>query len=104
MNLEERKARRREIDPKWIDPEGMTEEEYQAAMDKMWPRMAEPDEEGIDLHPGDPRRRFIAVAEGTIFRQASPLTEAEKAEADALWEKLTGGNYVPVKDEKKKRS
>ncbi|WP_156161207.1 MULTISPECIES: hypothetical protein [unclassified Methanosarcina] len=50
----------------------MTYEEYQAAMDKMWPRMAEPDGEGIDLHPYDPRRRFIATCEGVIFSQAPP--------------------------------
>jgi len=33
-------------------------------MDKLFPKMAEPDEEGIDLHPRDPRRRFIAVSAG----------------------------------------
>ncbi len=48
--------------PKWVDPDGMTYEEYQAAMDKMWLRMAEPDGEGIDLHPDDSRRRFIATS------------------------------------------
>jgi len=35
----------------------MTYEEYQAAMDKMWqmwPKMAETEKEGIDLHPDDP--------------------------------------------------
>jgi hypothetical protein len=75
--------------------------DYQAEMDKKWPRMAEPDEEGIDLHPGDPRRRFYAVSAGTIFKKADPLTEEEKAEADVLWEKVTGGQYSK-KPEKKK--
>jgi hypothetical protein len=60
------------FDPKWVDPDGMTYEEYQAAMDKMWTRMAEPDGEGIDLHPYDPRRQFIATSEGVIFSQAPP--------------------------------
>jgi hypothetical protein len=65
-----------------------------AEMDKKYPRLAEPDEEGIDFALNDPRRRFISIAKGTIFRQAAPLTDAEKAEADALWEKITGGNYT----------
>ncbi|WP_155402068.1 hypothetical protein, partial [Methanosarcina mazei] len=65
------------FDPKWVDPDGMTYEEYQAAMDKMWLRMAEPDGEGIDLHPDDSRRRFIATSGGLIFSQAPPLTEED---------------------------
>ncbi|HII01016.1 TPA: hypothetical protein HA351_04970 [Methanosarcinaceae archaeon] len=97
----EQKARRRKLDPKWVDPEGMTYEESQAAMDKMWPRMAEPDEEGIDLHPEDPQRRFIATSEGVIFSPAAPLTEGDKAEGEAMWEKMTGGNYSPAKTEEK---
>jgi hypothetical protein len=39
----------------------------------MFPKIAEPDEEGINLHPADPRRRFIAVAAGAPFEQADPL-------------------------------
>ncbi|MDY9926125.1 hypothetical protein [Methanosarcina sp.] len=66
----------------------MTYEEYQAAMDKMWPRMADPDGEGIDLHPDDPRRRFIATSEGIIFSQAPPLTEEDRLEADRLWDSI----------------
>lgn len=76
------------FDPKWVDPDGMTYEEYQAAMDKMWLRMAEPDGEGIDLHPDDPRRRFIETSEGVIFSQAPPLTEEDRLEADRLWDSI----------------
>lgn len=82
----------------------MTEEEYQAAMDKMWPRLAEPDEEGFDLNPADPRRRFCMTCEGVTFIQASPVTEAEKAEVEAMWEAMTGGDYSPVKTEEKEGS
>lgn len=42
--------------------------------------VAEPDEKGIDLHPADPRRRFIATCEGVTFIKASPLTEEDLAE------------------------
>lgn len=66
----------------------MTYEEYQAAMDKMWLRMAEPDGEGIDLHSEDPGRRFIATSEGVIFTQAAPLTEEDRLEADRLWDSI----------------
>jgi hypothetical protein len=97
---EEQKAQRRKIDPKWIDPDGMTEEEYQAAMDKMWPRLAEPDEEGFDLNLEDPRRRFCMTSEGVTFTKASPISEEEKAEAEAMWEIMTGGDYSPAKKEK----
>jgi hypothetical protein len=76
--------------------------EYETAMDKLFPRMAEPDEEGIDLHPHDPRRRFIAVSAGATFEQADRLTEEEKAEANAMWEAMTGGNYSPEKKKNKK--
>lgn len=75
----------------------MTEEEGTAALDNKYPRMEESDEEGIDLHPNDPRRRFIAVAAGAIFTKADPLTDEEKAEANAMWETMTGGNYSPEK-------
>lgn len=73
---------------KWVDPDGMTYEEYQVAMDKMWPRMAEPDGGGINLHPDDPRRRFIATSEGVIFSQAPPLTEEDRLESDRLWDSI----------------
>jgi len=63
-------------------------------LDKKYPRLAEPDEEGIDYAEDDPRRRFIAVSSGATFRKAAPLIDAEKTEADALWEKITGGNYT----------
>ncbi|WP_292387704.1 hypothetical protein [Methanosarcina sp. UBA5] len=42
--------------------------------------MAEPDEEGFDLHPDDPRRRFTMTCEGVTFTKASPLTEEDLAE------------------------
>ena len=72
----------------------MTYEEYQAAMDKMWPRMVEPDGKGIDLHPDDPRRRFIATSEGVIFSQAPPLTEEDRLEyGPAL------GQHSPARDQ-----
>ncbi|MGB9941185.1 hypothetical protein [Methanosarcina sp.] len=74
------KAHKMATDPYWIDRENMTGEELTAALDKMYPRMAEPDEEGIDLHPADPRRRFIATCEGVTFRKADPLTEEDLAE------------------------
>lgn len=54
--------------------------------------MAEPDDEGFDLNPGDPRRRFCMTSEGVIFSKADPVTPEEKAEADAMWEEMTGGN------------
>lgn len=38
----------------------MTMKEIDAAYDKMFPKMAEPEEKRIDLHPSDSRRRFIA--------------------------------------------
>ncbi len=57
-------------------------------MDKMWPRIAEPDGEGIDLHPDGPRRRFIATSEDVIFSQAPPLTEEDRLEADRLWDSI----------------
>lgn len=101
---EVQKKWRHEFDPKWVDPDGMTEEEYSAAMDKMWPRLAEPDDEGFDLNPDDPRRRFCATSEGVIFNKADPVTEEEKAEAEALWEKMTGGNYSPAIQEEKKEA
>jgi hypothetical protein len=82
---EDQKARRHKSDPKWVDPNGMTYEEYQAAIDNMrpsmQPRMSEPDEEGIDLQSDDPRQRFIATCEGVIFSQAAPLTEEGRLEA-----------------------
>lgn len=87
---------------KWVDPDGMTYKEYQAVMNKMWPRMAEPDEDGIDLHPDDPRRRFIATREGVIFSQASPLTEEERLEADRLWNKISIPGASPGKKVEKK--
>jgi hypothetical protein len=96
-------SRKREKDPDRIDPESMTEEEYRAAIDKKYPRLSEPDEEGIDLNPADPRRRFIATCEGVTFYKPSPITEEEKAEAEAMWEKMTGGNHSPgIKKEDKK--
>jgi len=78
------------------------ERERTAELDRLYPR-GEPDEEGIDLHPKDPRRRFIATCEGVTFYNAGPITEEEKAEADAIWEAMTGGNYSPgeKKEEKK---
>jgi len=91
MSLSEYKARRHKEDPDWIDPEDYkTEEEYSAAMDRKWPRLAEPDEEGIDLNPADPRRRFIAIADGTTFRKADPLTEEDLAELEAMKAALFG--------------
>ncbi len=75
----------------------MTEEEYQAAMDKIWTQMAELDKEGIDLNPGDQRRQFIATCEGVIFSQDEPVTGKKKAEVEAMWEKMTGRNYSPEK-------
>jgi hypothetical protein len=81
----------------------MTREEYYAALDKKYPRLSEPDEEGIDLHPSDPRRRFIATCEGVTFHKASPITEEEKAEAEAIWEQMTVGNYSPGKKKKDKK-
>ncbi len=78
------------------------ERERTAELDSLYPR-GEPDEEGINLHPKDPRRRFIATCEGVTFYNAGPITEEEKAEADAMWEAMTGGNYSPgeKKEEKK---
>lgn len=76
------------FDPKWVDPDGMTYEEYQAVMDKMWPRMAEPDGEGVGLPSEDPERLFIATSEGVIFSQAPPLTEEDRLEADRLWDSI----------------
>ncbi len=64
LSEEEMKERRRTF--KYSDFENLSHEELYAYMDEIYPRMEEPDEEGIDLHPADPRRRFIAVAEGTI--------------------------------------
>lgn len=93
----EQKALRHKLDSKWIDPDGMTYEEYQAEMDKMWPRMAEPDEEGIDLHPDDPRRRFIATREGLIFSQAAPLTEEDRLEAERLLNQIAKPGIIPGK-------
>lgn len=69
-------------------PGGMTYEGYQAAMDKMWPTMEEPDGEGIDLHTDDHKRRFIATSKGVIFSQAPPLTEEDRLEADWLWDSI----------------
>ncbi len=74
--------------PKWVDPDGMTYEKYQAAMDKTWPRMAEPDGGGIGLHPDDSKRRFIATSEGVIFSQEPPLTKEDRLEADRLWDSI----------------
>lgn len=74
------KERRRTFDPGNFK----TIEEQYAYMDEIWPLMAEPDEEGIDLHPGDPRRRFIATCEGVTFRKADPLTEEDLAELDRM--------------------
>lgn len=74
----------------------------------MWSRMAEPDGEGIALHPDDHstdgnlsvvdvaialhpddhRRRFIETSEGVIFSQAPPLTEEDRLEADRLWDSI----------------
>jgi hypothetical protein len=85
---DEQKARQPKSDPKWVDPDCMTYKEYQAAMDKIWPRMAEPDGGGIDLHPEDPGRRFIATSEGVIFSQAPPLTKEDRLEADRLWDSI----------------
>lgn len=83
---EEKERRRRTF--RYSDFESLTQEELYAYMDEIYPRMEEPDEEGIDLHPADPRRRFIAVSEGTIFRQADPLTEEDLAELAKLKEML----------------
>lgn len=70
-------------------------------LDKKYPRLPEPDEEGIDYAWEDPRRRFIAVAEGTIFKKAEPLTKEEKEEAEALWQKFSGGSAKEKKNKKK---
>ena len=53
-------------------------------MDKKCPRLSEPDEEGIDLNPADPRHRFIATYFGVTFSKAEPITEEEKAEVEAM--------------------
>jgi len=82
LSEEEMERRRRTF--RYSDFENLTQEELYAYMDKIYPRMAEPDEEGIDLHPADPRRRFIAVSEGAIFRQADPLSEEDLAELAKL--------------------
>ena len=71
-----------------------------AELDKKYPRLAEPDEEGIDLALDDPRRRFIATCEGVTFYNPGPITEEEKAEVEALWEKMTGGQHSPEKKKK----
>ena len=47
------------------------ERERTAELDRLYPR-GEPDEESIDLHPKDPRRRFIATCEGVTFYNAGP--------------------------------
>ena len=65
-----------------------------AKLDKKYARLNEPDEEGVDMHPADPIRRFIDVSKGKIFRKADPLTEEEKAEAEVMWEAMTCGNYT----------
>ena len=70
---------------------------------RLWiviPRLAEPDEEGIDLALDDHRRRFIAVSEGTTFIKASPVTDEEKAEAEAIWKNMTDGMHSPEKKKK----
>lgn len=63
-------------------------EEY---LDKKYPRMKTPDREGIDLHPADPRRRFIAVEEGAEFEQADPLTDEDLAELERLKKSMKAG-------------
>lgn len=50
------------------------------------------DEKGREI----PSRFYIG--EGDLrFSDAAPLTEEEKAEAAAIWEAMTGGNYSPAK-------
>lgn len=53
------------------------ERERTAELDRLYPR-GEPDEEGIDLHPKDPRRWFIATCEGVTFYNAGPINRGRK--------------------------
>ena len=69
-------------------------------MDKKYPRLAEPDEEGFDLALDDPRRRFVAEAKNMTFFNPGPVTEEEKAEVEAIWEKMTSGQHSPEKKKK----
>ncbi|MGB9939244.1 hypothetical protein [Methanosarcina sp.] len=74
------------FDPKWVDPDGMTYEEYQAAMDKMWPRMVGT---GRGRHRPAPRRPKAAVysdQRGCNLQSSAPLTEEDRLEADWLWD------------------
>lgn len=51
------------------------------------------DEKGREI----PSRFYIGEGD-LIFSDAAPLTDEEKAEADAMWEAMTDGDY----DEKNK--
>lgn len=73
----------------------------------MWPRMADPDKEGIDLHSDDSRRWFIATSQGLIFSQAAPLTEEDRLEAKSTLEPndkpgVSPDKKVEIKEAKKK--
>ncbi len=93
------KERRRTFDPRNFK----TIEEQYAYMDEIWPRMIEPDEEGFDLHPDDPRRRFTMTCEGVTFTKASPLTEEDLAELKRMKELMDqGGKNNPERGKAEK--
>lgn len=98
-----------------MDVGGMDEEETMirksgdsealtAYLDKKYPRMSEPDEEGIYLHPEDPRRRFIMTCEGVTFYNPGPITEEEKAEVEHMLKMMAGEeDSSPGKEKDKKQ-
>lgn len=76
--------------------------EIDATYDKIFPKMAEPEEKGIDLHVVDFKHRFIAVVARATFRKVDTVTEEKKAKFETMWKVMTGGNYSPEKKKDKK--
>lgn len=54
------------------------------------------DEKGREI----PSRFYIGEG-NLIFSKAVPLTEEKRAEAEAMWEAMTNGNYSPEKKKDK---
>jgi hypothetical protein len=56
------------------------------------------DEKGREI----PSRFYIEDGD-LIFNKAAPVTDEEKAEAEAMWEIMTRGNYSPKREMRKSK-
>lgn len=62
----------------------------------MFPRIAEPERKTLTCI-WQLQASVYCRGRGATFRKADPVTEEEKAEFEAMWKVMIGGNYSPEK-------